>query len=160
MHSTIFQLSTERLSKDKWINEDTFLEEHGKFGIDYTYEYKDREYAINMLADILPKSVFKVEGDNVTILNNGDCLFEQYKKDLQQILDKMTYNKDIDSALALGAYRLSKRALRIIDCNTLFHITDWNWLGTSNDILEYANFVYEKGNPKVLYINGILDYHF
>ena len=102
----------------------------------------------------------KVEGDKVTILNNGECLFEQYKKDLQQILDKMTYNKDVDSALSLGAYRLFKRAMRIIDCNSLFHIPDWNWLGTSNDILEYANYAFEKGKPKVLYIGGILDYHF
>lgn len=160
MHSTIFQLSTERLSEDKWINENTFLEDYGKFGIDYTNEDIDRQEAIERLAEILPKSVFKVEGDKVTILNNGECLFEQYKKDLQQILDKMTYNKDIDSALSLGAYRLFKRAMRIIDCNSLFHIPDWNWLGTSNDVLEYANYAFEKGKPKVLYIGGILDYHF
>lgn len=160
MHSTIFQLSTERLSEDEWINENTFIEDYGRFGIDYTNEGIDREEEIESLADILPKSVFKVEGDKVTILNNGECLFEQYKRDLQQILDEMTYNKGTSSALASGAYRLSKRALRIIDCNTLFHIPEWNWLGTSNDLLEYANYAFEKRKPKTLYICGILDYHY
>lgn len=160
MHSTIYQLSTERLDKDEWINENTFLEGYGEHGIDYTNADVDRDWQLEKLSDILPKSVFKVEGDKITILNNGECLFEQYKKDLQEILDKMTYNCGRDSALGIGAYRLSQRAMKIIDTSSLFHIPEWNWLDTSNTLIEYANYVFEKDKPKILYVNGILDYHY
>lgn len=166
MHSRIFQLSTKRLPKDEWIDDNYFVDDYAYFGIDYTGESEDRKGDIEWLKEILPEKMFKVEGNKITIINNGECLFGEYKKDLIKKATNLIFEAGeepgavLHSFVGVGAYEISQRAKRIIDTDMLFSIEGWNNLGYSNDLVEYAHFVFKNGKSKTLYINGILDYHF
>lgn len=166
MHSRIYQLSTERLPQDEWIDDLTFIDNYGQFNIDYTCKSDDREDDLEWLKKCLPKNVFKMEGDKITILNNGECLFNEYKKDLLDKVNKLTFETGdgmsavLHSFVGCGAYDLSLRARRIIDAEFLFSIESWNFLDYSNCLVEYAHSVFKNGKGKTLYVNGILDYHF
>lgn len=166
MHSRIYQLSTKRLPKDEWIDDNSFIDYYGGFGIDYTHESEDREDDLKWLGQYLPKKTFKINGDEITILNNGECLFNEYKKDLAEKVNKLTFETGgeigsvLHSFLGCGAYEISNRAKRIIDTEFLFSIDDWNFLDYSNGLVEYAYNVFKNNKSKTLYVNGILDYHF
>ena len=157
MRSRIFQLSTERLPKDEWIDEISISDaDMGYYGIDYYGETETYEEDLKHLAEILPKEVFKVEGNKITILSDGSCLFEQYKKELLEMVQEMDFNSFLNTA----PFKIKEKAKKIIPTDYLFYIQDWGgYLETSNALIEYAANAVREGKPKELYINGILYYH-
>lgn len=162
MHSRIFQLSTRRIPEEDWINENSFdFETYGRFGIDYVSVLVDRENSLDWLKDVLPEKMFKVEGDKITILNDGSCLFEGYKNDLMEMVNKLTFVGDVqNSFLGIGAFKIEHRAKKIINTDFLFSIEDWTELDTPNDLVGYCYDTFHSDKPKILYVNGILDYHY
>lgn len=166
MHSRIFQLSTKRLDKEEWINEDDISEaDMGYNGIDYCFESDDREEDLKWLANHLPKEVFKVEGDRIEIISDGSCLWEAHKTKMIDAIKNMAYTggeSAYQDFFALGGYIIARMAKNMLGLDFLFYIDDWNeCCGKSNDLLQYVLYAMEDDkHSKVLYVNGILDYHF
>ena len=165
MHSRIFQLSTKRLPEEEWITDLSISEaDMGYHGIDYCGENYDRENDLERLANVLPKEVFKVEGDKIEIISDGSCLWEAHKAKMIEVIKNMEYlggETPYQSFFNLGGYKITCMAKNMLDTDFLFYIDDWNGCcGTSNDLLHYAiHAMASKDYPKVLYVNGILDYH-
>ncbi len=165
MHSRIFQLSTEKLPQDEWINELSISDaDMGYHGIDYCGDTDNREDDLSLLAHVLPKDVFKVTGDKIEIISDGSCLFDDYKRRFISTLQNMEFAGpfyDNQSWVGLGEYTLCRMARNILDIDFLFYIDDWSGcLSKSNELIHYAHHVFADDKPKVLYVNGILDYHF
>lgn len=166
MHSRIFQLSAERLPEDEWIDESNISEyDMGFNGIDYCRISEDREDDLEWLANVLPKEVFKVEGDRIEIISDGSCLWEAHKAQMIDTVKNMEYTgaeNPRQNFFALGDYILARMAKNMLDTDFLFYIDGWNGCcSKSNDLLHYALYAMKNDNsPRVLYVNGILDYHF
>ena len=167
MHSRIFQLSPTKLDKDEWLGISDISEfSMGLFGIDYVSDYDiDRNWDLENLAHVLPKEVFKVEGDKIEIISDGSCLWEAHKKKMLDLLNSMEYcggEKPSRSYLSFGGYSIARMGKNMLDIDYLFYIDNWDGgIGTANDLLEYAiQAMKDDKFPNVLYINSILDYHF
>lgn len=162
MHSRIFQLSTENLPQDEWINYDSISDlDMGRYFIDYCVRTDYYEDDLKRLAEILPKRVFKVEGRKIEIVSDGSCLFEQYKKDLLWMVSEMQFDSGDFQFLGFAPYAIADRARRIINTDFLFYMEDWSGgVGTTETLISYAfNAMNDERYPKTLYINGILNYH-
>lgn len=161
MHSRIFQLSAEKLPKENWIDDLCITDyDMGYFGIDYCGETDYYDDDLKWLKQVLPKEVFKVKGRKIEIVSDGSCLFDEYKNDLLQKVQDMSFSGGAKSFLGVGPFGISYRAKRIIETDFLFRIDDFGGLGTTNTLVEYAHTAMHNDKyPKTLYINGILDYH-
>lgn len=161
MHSRIYQLSTERLPQHEWLTENDIspIDIHSRF-TDYVAECPERrDEFLENIADALPKEVFHVNGDCITIIANPAVLWDKYKADFISLLQNMEFESekyDATSWRGLGDYYLCRKANRIIDIDSLFYIMDWD---ESNGLVSFAYHLWKKGE-RVIYINGILDYHF
>lgn len=162
MHSRIFQLSTKKLPKEEWINDLSISEaDMGYHGIDYCDETDDRKYDLKWLAEVLPKEVFRVKGGKIEIISDGSCLFDAYKKELLEKVQNMEFSEGTCTFLGLGPSEICYRARRIIDTDFLFLINDWDGLCRFNSLVRYAHYaMHDENAQKVLYVNGILDYHY
>lgn len=165
MHSRIFQLSEKRLPEDEWIDESNISEyEMGVNGIDYCRISEDREDDLEWLANVLPKEVFKVEGDRIEIISDGSCLWEAHKAQMLDVIKNMEYSGSENprqNFFALGDYILARMAKNMLGIDFLFYIDCWNGCcSKSNDLLHYALYAMKNETAsRVLYVNGILDYH-
>lgn len=162
MHSRIFQLSTEKLPQDEWIDCGSIPDmDMGRFLIDYygRTDYYDED--LKDLAETLPRSVFKVEGRKIEIVSDGSCLFEQYKKDLLWMVSKLQYDSGDFQFLGFGPYAIADRARKIINTSFLFYMDNWtSGIDTIESLVSYAFCAMNDGKyPRTLYVNGILDYH-
>lgn len=80
MHSRIFQISTTRIEKDNYLNEDT-LQQGDYNPYDYCAEIDDeerKEDIANLVNYALPKGMFELAGDDTIRYTGG---MEQWKEE-------------------------------------------------------------------------------
>lgn len=165
MHARIYQLNTERLPKEDWINEYTFEPDHlNQFLVDYVNDNREehRNEDLKWLKELLPETTFKMEGDEITIIGDGRESFYEWRLKAFSLLNNMNY----DSWARNDSYKLLNMGRKIIDTDHLFYIEDWSGLGWVNTLFEVAKYAHEdmlksgsEEYPK-LYVNGILDFHY
>lgn len=158
MHARIYQISLENKCQDDWITEFSITEsDMGYLGIDYASPSTSREKDLEWLKECLPTDMFLMEGNEITILNDGTetltNVFERIKEyvngiDIDEYVNDMTFFE----------YRIKAKSRDILDISHLFFTDGWSDYPTySTEFVRYCHTL--KPGTKI-YVNGILDYHF
>ena len=160
MHSRIFQITKEQAEQENYLNENT-LEQGDTASIDYCAEIdlKDREESIAYLVDsILPKGMFTRLGANILRYNGG---MEQWKEETVAKIREKAAALTTDNYFRFGElYTLKNAVENPLDTAYLFY-TDkeglQSWADQSYDFMCMVN---ELEEGALLYIGGVIDYHF
>ena len=160
MHSRIFQITKEQAEQENYLNENT-LEQGDTASIDYCAEIdlKDREESIAYLVDsILPKGMFTRLGANIIRYNGG---MEQWKEEMVAQIKEKAAALTADNYFRFGElYTLKNAVENPLDTAYLFY-TDkeglQSWADQSYDFMSFVNGL-EAGT--LLYIGGVIEYHF
>ncbi len=160
MHSRIFQITKEQVARENYLNEDTLVQGDGSH-IDYCAEIsaKEREQSIVCLVDdVLPKGMFTRLGANILRYNGG---MEQWKEQaIANIHEKLTALTPEKYFYGSRLYRLKEAVVNPLDTDFLFYMDvagEQSISETSYDFMFYVSGL-EEGT--LLYIGGVIDYHF
>ena len=119
MHSRIFQISTEPIVKENYLNEDTLYQGDGSF-YDYCSNIDDIERKENiacLVKDILPMGMFELLGDDAMRYNGG---LEQWKEEYVTNIHKRADALTVENMLEWSSTYYLKRAI-INPLDTEYH---------------------------------------
>lgn len=160
MHSRIFQITKKQVERKNYLNEDT-LEQGDTALIDYCSEIDDdeREENIAYLVDsVLPKGMFTRLGDNILRYNGG---MEQWQKEAVAKIKEEAVALTADNYFNYSEYNALKKALDNPLYTAYLFYTDaeggQSWADQSRDFMIFVSGL-EAGT--LLYIGGVIDYHF
>lgn len=160
MHGRIFQITKKQVERKNYLNEDTLVQGDGIF-IDYCVEIseKEREQSIACLVDeVLPKGMFTRLGANI-LRYNGDM--EQWKEQaIANIHEKLTALTPEKFFWGSRFYDLKEAVVNPLNTCFLFYTDsegEQSITETSYDFMFYVSGL-EAGT--LLYIGGVIDYHF
>ena len=169
MHSFIYQIKAiNRPTNDELIDEDYFDDSYyNEHGIDYMTLLEDgserRNDALENLKEILPESMFKVDGDCIEVLSDGKEVFEAWKEELLELVTNMEY--DMEGGLhysfcSLGEYSIKTQSRSLFPTDSLFSLFDeegdiWETLERSTALVLFA----KRYVGKKLYVGSIFDDH-
>ena len=160
MHSKIFQITKEQAKRENYLNEDTLVQGDTAH-IDYCVEIgeKEREQSIACLVnDVLPKGMFTRLGANILRYNGGmGQWIEQAIANIHEKVATLTSEKFFyDNRLR----ELKEAVINPLDTSFLFYMDsegEQSITETSYDFMFYVSGL-EEGT--LLYIGGVIDYHF
>lgn len=159
MHSRIFQISTEPIDKENYLNEDTLQQGDGSF-YDYCSEIDEedrKEDIANLVNHALPKGMFELISDDTMRYNGG---IEQWKEE---------YVANIKKERMLLRQIICWNGVRPIISNRQWKIRwmspiilfGWRWLQSfAEQSFTFMEFVCRLEPGTILYIGGVVDYHF
>lgn len=154
MHSTIYELTQEKLNRNNWATEENFYDDKN---IDYSTQLSgsERKKCIQDLCELSWfKRLFTVGDSPDTIIYNGkiDEIKEEWYTRIQIELDSMTRNKQSDS------YRLRRTINSVIFGDTLFCLPEsfGDSLSYPRELVEWLDTM-KAGT--VIHINAVFDYH-
>jgi len=161
MHSKIFQITVEKPSKDNFLNENTLEQGDGHY-YDYCSEIneEDRKFHISNLIDgILPKGMFELVDDDTIRYNGGaDKWKEEFVAALQEKAKEVTTE---NCTMWIGAvYQLEKYLKNPLDTGYQFYMDEQGITGYAEQSYEFLRTVSELEPGTLLYIGGVIDYHF
>lgn len=110
MHSRIFQISTEPIDKENYLNEDTLQQGDGSF-YDYCSEIDEenrKEDIANLVNYALPKGMFELISDDTMRYNGG---IEQWKEEYVANIKKRADALTADNMLEWGSTYYLKQAV-------------------------------------------------
>lgn len=110
MHSRIFQISTEPIDKENYLNEDTLQQGDGSF-YDYCSEIDEedrKEDIANLVNHALPKGMFELISDDTMRYNGG---IEQWKEEYVANIKKRADALTVDNMLEWGSTYYLKQAV-------------------------------------------------
>lgn len=152
MHGRIYEFSLERMPQDDWCTEFSFYDNDISDFADWIGSSpSDRGYDLDDLKRILPSSMFKMEGDEIEIISNGEELIENWLYELKEQvnnLDCQNWAKEI--------WHIQRKIKNMLDADIMFR----NYYGNILNPTEFIEYCirYYKGTK--LYIGGIVDYHY
>lgn len=161
MHSKIFQITNEKPLKDNFLNEDTLEQGDGHY-YDYCSEIdeEDRKFHIdNLVNNILPKGMFELVADDTIRYNGGaDKWKEEFVTALQEKVKDVTTE---NCMMWIGAmYQLEKFLKNPLDTGYQFYMDEQGIIGYADQSYEFLRTVSEFEPGTLLYIGGVIDYHF
>ena len=162
MHSKIFQITTKRLEKNRFLNE--FTLEQGQFCV---YDYckwisqTEREIQIdNLVMYALPKGMFRRIAEDEIMYNGG---IEQWSKEfadrIKETVTKITAENVIDPCCPAVA-ELIHLINNPLDTDYNFYLHEDCKEPYAVESLEFMQFVSQLKPGTILYIGGVIDYHF
>ena len=160
MHSRIFQISTTRVEKDNYLNEDTLQQGDGSF-YDYCANIGDEERKQD-IADLveyaLPKGMFELTSDDTIRYNGG---IEQWKEEFVANIHKKAEAITTENMQEYMPIFNLKEALQN-PLNTGYHFyLDGDGCQTfAEPSFAFMEFVCTLEPGTTLYIGGVIDYHF
>lgn len=162
MHSKIFQLSTEPISKEEYIGTEN-IENGEMVTMDYAYDIKDEgrtALIISLVADILPKGMFVLDTDCATLVYQGG--FSQWRKEYLSLIQAKT--AEITTANIMDwigpTFQLQKAIVNPLMTDILF-VTDFAaCYALAERSREFMSMVSRMHKGDKLYIGAILGYHF
>lgn len=160
MHSRIFQISTTRVDKDNYLNEDTLQQGDGSF-YDYCAEIDDKERKQN-IADLveyaLPKGIFELTSDDTIRYNGG---VEQWKEEFVANIRKKAEAITTENMLEWGPVYYLKEALKNpLDTDYHFYLDGEGCQSYAEQSFAFMEFACNLEPGTTLYIGGVIDYHF
>lgn len=160
MHSRIFQISTEPIDKENYLNEDTLQQGDGSF-YDYCSEIDEedrKEDIANLVNHALPKGMFELISDDTMRYNGG---IEQWKEEYVANIKKRANALTADNMLEWGStYYLKHGSGKSVGCRLSF-LFGWRWLQSfAEQSFTFMEFVCRLEPGTILYIGGVVDYHF
>ncbi len=160
MHSRIFQITKEQVERENYLNEDTLEQGDGSY-IDYCAEISEaeREQSIACLVDdVLPKGMFTRLGANIIRYNGG---MEQWKEQaIANIREKLSALTPENFFYGSQFYDLKEAVVNPLNTAFLFYMDvagEQSMPETSHNFIFYVSGL-EEGT--LLYIGGVIDYHF
>lgn len=160
MHSRIFQISTTRVDKENYLNEDTLQQGDGSL-YDYCAEVDDEERKQD-IADLveyaLPKGMFELTSDDTIRYNGG---IEQWKEGVVADIHKKAEAITTENMLEyMPIYNLKEALKNPLDTNYHFYLDGEGWQSFAEQSFAFMEFVCTLEPGTTLYIGGVIDYHF
>lgn len=161
MHSRIFQISTTRVEKENYLNEDTLQQ-----GDDSFYDYcanisdEERKEDIGYLVEYaLPKGMFELTSDDTIRYNGG---IEQWKEKFVADIRKKAEAITTENMLEwIGpAYQLKRALKNPLDTCYHFYLDGDGCQSFAEQSFAFMEFVCTLEPGTTLYFGGVIDYHF
>lgn len=161
MHSKIFQITQTRASKEDYLNENTLEQGDGSY-YDYCSEIDDEErksHIANLVDNVLPKGMFELVEDEIIRYNGGaDKWKEEFVSGIQDKAKKVTVD---NCTMWIGAvYQLEKYLRNPLDTSYQFYMDAQGASGYAEQSYEFLRTVGRLEPGTLLYIGGVVDYHF
>lgn len=161
MHSKIFQITTERVDKENYLNEDTLMQGDNS-DFDYCAEIDDdeRKEEIEYLVNhILPEGMFELTSED-TILYKG-CA-EKWKEEFVSEIRKKAEAITPENMLEwIGpVYQLEKYLKDPLDTGYRFYTDTEGVQSYAEQSYEFLREICTFEPGTTLYIGGVIDYHF
>lgn len=161
MHSRIFQIATERIDKDCYLNEDTLTQGDDSY-YDYCSEIDNdtrKEDIANLVEYALPKGMFTLVTEDTIRYNGG---FEQWKESFVADIHTKAGAVTVDNVMDWGGsvYRLEKALKNPLDTAYHFYLNGEKWQSYAEQSYAFMDFVASLEEGAILYIGGVIDYHF
>lgn len=161
MHSTIIQITTEKVEKENFLTEDDVCSWECR-EIDYCsgIDEDERKDRINRLVkEWLPPGMFTLVGENIIRYNGGaDEWKEQWQKLIQERASQIMTENILNSIGPM--YQLERALLNPLDLGTLFYDDSENMNSYAEHSAEFMRSVCQLEEGTLLYIGGVLDYHY
>ena len=160
MHSRVFQISTEPILKENYLNEDTLNQGDNAFydycaNIDEDERKEDIAYLVN---ETLPKGMFELVGDDTMRFNGG---VEQWKEEYIANIKKSVEALTVENMLEWSStYYLKEAINNPLDTAYHFYLDGEGWQNYAEQSFAFMRFVSELEPGTILYIGGVIDYHF
>ena len=157
MHSRVFQISTTQIDKENYLNEDTLNQGDNSF-YDYCADISDeerKEEITNLVNSILPKGMFELVSED-TIRYTGDGMEqwkEKYVAEIRKKADAITVENMFEWS---STYYLKQAIDNPLDTGYHFYL---NGDGCEPSF-EFMLFVSSLEPGTLLYVGGVIDYHF
>ncbi len=161
MHSRIFQIATERIDKECYLNENTLTQGDNSY-YDYCSEIDDesrKENIVYLTEHILPKGMFTLVTDDAIRYNGG---FEQWKEAFVADIRTKAEAITIDNVMDWGGsvYQLEKTLKNPLNTAYHFYLNGDKWQSFAEQSYAFMDFVSSLEVGTTLYIGGVIDYHF
>lgn len=160
MHSSIFQISEMPIDKENYLNENTLQQGEGSY-YDYCANINDEERReeIADLIKTLPKGMFELVDDDTIRYNGGaDKWKEEFVATLQEKAKEVTTE---NCTMWIGAvYQLEKYLKNPLDTDYQFYMDEQGITGYAEQSYDFLRTVSELEPGTLLYIGGVVDYHF
>ena len=161
MHSKIFQITETRVSKDNYLNEDTLTQGDDSF-FDYCAEIDDEErqfHIDNLVNNILPKGMFElVSDDTIRYKGGAERWREDFIADIRSRAEAPTPESVQDW---IGpVYQLEKFLKNPLDTAYWFYMDEEGLQSNAEQSYEFLRQACEFKPGTLLYIGGVIDYHF
>ena len=159
MHSSIFQISTEKVLKENYLNEDTFEQGDGNIydycsNIDDMERKEDIAYLVN---HILPKGMFELISDDTMRYNGG---IEQWKAEYVANVRKKAEELTVDNMLKWNITRDLKRAVENpLDTACHFYLDGEGCQSFAELSFAFMEFVCSLEPGTILHFGGVIKYH-
>jgi len=160
MHSTIFQITTGKVEKDNYLNEDTLLQGDNS-DLDYCLDIDDeerKERIENLVNKILPEGMFTLIDENTIRYNGGvEAWLEEWVKLIQEKSSLVTAD-NIREWCTL--YHLKEAIDNPLDVGSRFYDDSEccaNYSEKSGEFMRSLNYLEAV---ILLYVRGVIDYHF
>lgn len=160
MHSRIFQISTVRVDKENYLNEDTISQGDNGY-CDYCSEIDDEERKANiaeLVNEILPKGMFElVSEDTMRYIGGIERWKEGFVADVRKAAEAIT----VDNMLEWRTTNSLKQAVENplhTDCR--FYLDGDGFQTFAEESFAFMEFVCHLEPDAMLYIGGVVDYHY
>lgn len=161
MHSTIIQITTEKVEKENFLTEDDVCTWECR-DIDYCSEIDEddrKDRIIRLVNNWLPSGMFTLMDDNTIRYNGGaEEWKEQWLKLIQDKASQITTDNVLSSIGPM--YQLEKALLNPLDLGTLFYDDSENMTSYADHSAAFMRSVCQLEEGTLLYIGGVLDYHY
>lgn len=161
MHSKIFQITEEKPLKENFLNEDT-LEQGDGHPYDYCSEIDEEErqfHIANLINKVLPKGMFDLVTEDTIRYNGGaDKWKEEFVNTLQDKVKAVTAG---NCTMWTGAvYQLEKFLKNPLDTAYQFYMDEQGVTAEADQSYAFLRSVSNLEPGTLLYIGGVIDYHF
>ena len=162
MHSRVFQISTTQIDKENYLNEDTLNQGDNSF-YDYCADISDeerKEEITNLVNSILPKGMFELVSED-TIRYTGDGMEqwkEKYAAEIRKKADAITTENMLE--FVGPVYQLEKALENPLDIAYHFYLDGEGYQSFAEKSFAFMEFVCTLEPGTILYIGGVIDYHF
>ena len=160
MHSRIFQISTEPIDKENYLNEDTLQQGDGSF-YDYCSEIDEedrKEDIANLVNHALPGGMFELISDDTMRYNGG---IEQWKEEYVANIKKRADALTVDNMLKWSStYSLKQAIENPLDTAYHFYLDGDGCQSFAEKSFAFMEFACTLEVGTILYIGGVVDYHF
>ena len=161
MHAMVYQLFTEKMEKENWLDEDTLLQGDGSY-YDWCSEISEdeRKAAIIELATcILPAGMFRLI-DSETLEYLGGM--NEWKKSWVANIHRKALGVNENNVMKLvgETYLLEKEIKNPLHTDSHFYLEGEGYQTFAEPSAELMRLVDEMKVGDRLYIGGIIDFHF
>ena len=161
MHGKIFQITTAKVDEEGRLTENT-IEQGDGTNYDYCSEIDEEErkdaiaYLVN---EILPSGMFELVSENVLRYNGGmDEWEEQLIANIRKKADDI---KKGNTFLFIGpVYQLAKELRKPLHTGYQFYMDEAGIQSYAEESYEFMCAVSDMQPGTLLYIGGVIDYHF